>query len=91
MSQCFHWLFIYAMTYGTPSLLQNTNNWGAFIFFAAWCGVSLGYVYLAVPELSGLSMEEIDTLFKGSWFNAYKKTKIRTVTIEGEENVEVLS
>ncbi|KIW17036.1 hypothetical protein PV08_04227 [Exophiala spinifera] len=91
MSQCFHWLFIYAMTYGTPSLLEHTDNWGAFIFFAAWCGVSLVYVYLAVPELSGLSVEEIDTLFKGSWFNAYKRTKTPTVFIEGEENIEVLS
>lgn len=27
-----------------------------------------------VPEISGLSVEEIDYLFKGSWFNAYKRT-----------------
>ena len=28
-----------------------------------------------VPEISGLSVEEIDYLFKGSWFNAYKRSR----------------
>lgn len=28
-----------------------------------------------VPEISGLSVEEIDYLFKGSWFNAYKRVR----------------
>jgi len=28
-----------------------------------------------VPEISGLSVEEIDDLFKGSWFNAFKPTQ----------------
>jgi len=33
LSQCFHWLFFYAMNVSLPSLLARTNNWGAFIFF----------------------------------------------------------
>lgn len=74
-SQCFHWLFIFAMAYGVPSLLENTNNWGAFIFFAGWCLTAAIYVYFMVPEIAGLGVEEIDYLFTGSWFNAYKKSK----------------
>ena len=85
ISQCFHFLFIYAMAYGVPSLLSSTNNWGAFIFFAAWCFVALLYVYFTVPEVAGLSVEEIDTVFQGSWFNAYKGSK---KPILGLENVE---
>ncbi|KAF4997119.1 hypothetical protein FDECE_12163 [Fusarium decemcellulare] len=87
LSQCFHWLFIFAMAYGAPSLLKQTNNWGAFIFFGGWCFVSLFYVYLMVPETSGLSVEEMDEIFKGSWFNAARRSQRQTnVTfIEGQE------
>ncbi|KAL4916507.1 general substrate transporter [Aspergillus aurantiobrunneus] len=67
LTQTFHWLFHYAMTYALPSLLERTNNWGAFIFFAAWCCVAFCYVYLLVPEMAGYSVEEIDALFRGPW------------------------
>lgn len=80
MSQCFHWLFIYGFQSGLPSLLSQTHNWGAFIFFASACFLSLVYVFFMVPELSGLSVEEIDGLFKGPWFNAYKRTK-KSITL----------
>lgn len=63
------------MQYGLPSLLEKTDNWGAFLFFAAWCFISLFYVYLLVPEVVGLSVEEIDVLFKGPWFNAFKRSR----------------
>ena len=35
------------------------------------------YVFFMVPETSGLSVEELDELFEGSWFNAYKFNKRR--------------
>lgn len=63
------------MAYGAPSLLAQTHNWGAFLFFAGWCLISAIYVYFMVPEVAGLSVEEIDHLFTGSWFNAHKKSK----------------
>jgi hypothetical protein len=91
MSQAFHWLFFYAMIFSVPSLLEKTNEWGAFIFFASWCFISLIYVYLMVPEVAGLSVEEIDEIFKGPWFNAYKRWK-RPATIESVgtgETVEI--
>lgn len=55
------------MTYALPSLLEKTDNWGAFIFFAAWCGVAILYVFLLVPEMAGYTVEEIDQLFTGPW------------------------
>lgn len=86
-SQCFHWLFIFAMAYAAPSLLKQTNNWGAFIFFASWCFISFLYVYFMVPETSGLSVEEMDDLFRGSWFNAARRSKKdhNVPRINGEE------
>ncbi|KAJ3542730.1 hypothetical protein NM208_g3941 [Fusarium decemcellulare] len=88
MSQCWHWLFCYAMNAALPSLLSSTNNWGAFIFFAAWCFVSLVYVFLMVPEVAGLALEQIDEVFKGPWFNAYKQSR-RLTTIPGVDSQDV--
>ncbi|KAF7533513.1 hypothetical protein G7054_g7027 [Neopestalotiopsis clavispora] len=85
MSQMFHWLFYYGVNAGMPSLLSQTNNWGAFIFFAAWCFIALVYVYLTVPEIAGLSVEELDAIFKGGWFHAYKTTRKPRV-VDGVEH-----
>lgn len=78
LSQTFHWIFIYAIKFSIPSLLKNTDNWGAFIFFAAWCFIAIVYVFLVVPETAGLSVEEIEEVFTGPWFNAYKRSKSTT-------------
>ncbi|KAI0155692.1 general substrate transporter [Pestalotiopsis sp. NC0098] len=86
MSQTFHWLFYYGVNAGMPSLLAQTNNWGAFIFFAAWCFIALIYVYLTVPEIAGLSVEELDAIFKGSWFHAYKTTRKSRVVVGVEDS-----
>ena len=45
-----------------------------------------------VPELSGLSVEEIDDLFKGPWFNAYKRSKTaHVISAENDDNMDNLS
>lgn len=74
------------MVYGAPSLLEQTHNWGAFIFFGSWCFISLVYVYLMVPESSGLSVEELDRIFSGSWFNAARSTGANVAVLEGQEH-----
>ncbi|KAI9926523.1 hypothetical protein MW887_004291 [Aspergillus wentii] len=84
VSQTFHWLFHYAMTFALPSLLSRTNNWGAFVFFAAWCATAILYVYLLVPEIAGLSVEEIDAIFRGPWIMARRRKTIPSV-LEGQE------
>ncbi|KAG5659680.1 hypothetical protein KAF25_002239 [Fusarium avenaceum] len=89
LSQAFHWLFIYAMQYSMPSILTSFNQWGAFVFFGAWCAVAIVYTYLMIPEIAGLSVEEIEDLFRGPWFNAHKRTKqiiVQGIVEEGNEN-----
>ncbi|CAH0034761.1 unnamed protein product, partial [Clonostachys rhizophaga] len=78
LSQTFHWLLIYGVKFSIPSLLKATNSWGAFIFFAGWCALALGYVYVMVPETSNMSVEQINEVFEGPWFNAYKRAKYIT-------------
>ncbi|RSL92804.1 hypothetical protein CDV31_015010 [Fusarium ambrosium] len=75
LSQSFHWLFIYAMQYSMPSILSSFHQWGAFLFFAGWCAIAILYTYLIVPEVAGLSVEEIEELFRGPWFNAHRRSK----------------
>lgn len=75
------------MNFGVPSLLERTNNWGAFIFFAGWCFLALFYVYLVVPEIAGLGAQDIEDIFRGPWFNAYRRTK-KSDTIESVEHGE---
>ncbi|KAJ5179208.1 hypothetical protein N7492_002418 [Penicillium capsulatum] len=82
LGQAFHWLFIYGMQYSMPSILSSFNQWGAFLFFAGWCAVAIVYTYLMVPEVAGLSVEEIEELFRGPWFNAHRHKKPRV--IDGE-------
>lgn len=86
VSQAFHWLFHYAMTAAAPSILENMDNWGAFVFYAGWCAAALVYVYLAVPEIATLSLEEMNEVFKGSWFKAYRATKSTGQKQDGERD-----
>lgn len=78
-SQMFHWLFFYGVNAGWPSLLSSTDHWGAFIMFAAFNCLALAYVFFMVPEMAGLAVEELDELFQGPWFNAYKRVRKQSV------------
>jgi hypothetical protein len=78
-------LFYYGLNAGMPSILSNMDNWGAFIFFAGWCFISLLYVFFMVPEIAGLSMEEMDEIFKGPWFTAWR-TKPKNQALMAEES-----
>ncbi|OQE13740.1 hypothetical protein PENSTE_c046G00472 [Penicillium steckii] len=80
----FHWLFLYALKYAFPKILSSMDNWGAFIFFAGWCFLGLLYTYFIVPEIAGLSVEEIDEIFRGPWYNTFRRTK-RGAVINGVE------
>ncbi|KAJ4206345.1 hypothetical protein FSOLCH5_002051 [Fusarium solani] len=92
LSQAFHWLFYFGLNRATPSILSSMNNWGAFIFFAGWCFVSLIYVFLAVPETAGLPLEHIDALFECPWWQIRSKAKtMRVDSISGrriDEDIE---
>lgn len=58
-----------------PSLLTQTDNWGAFLFFAGWCFVALIYVFFVVPETAGQGLEDLDALFERPIWQAYRSTQ----------------
>lgn len=85
LTQTFHWLFYFGLNRATPSILESMDDWGAFIFFAAWCFISLIYVFLAVPETAGLPVEHLDALFEGPWWQIRSTAKKHRKTITARE------
>lgn len=47
----------------TPPLVQNTG-YGAYVFFAVFCFLSLVWTYIFVPETNGKTLEQMDDVFK---------------------------
>lgn len=68
LSQCFHWLFYFAITKATPSLLTSLHQWGAFVLFVGFCVVAFIYTYFIIPETAGMSLEEINRIFERPLF-----------------------
>ncbi|EUC49713.1 hypothetical protein COCMIDRAFT_32930 [Bipolaris oryzae ATCC 44560] len=64
----FHWAFYFGCSRAMPSLLAATDRYGAFVFFASICCMSLIYVYFALPETAGRSLESLDKLFQRPWY-----------------------
>lgn len=73
--QLFHWFFYYGLNQGLPSLLSETHNWGAFVFFAAWCFIAGIYTFFVIPETAGRSFEEMEYLFEQPIYKAYRTSK----------------
>ncbi|KAE8138891.1 general substrate transporter [Aspergillus pseudotamarii] len=64
LSQCFHWLFYFAITKATPFILTGLHQWGAFVLFIGFCVLALLYTYFIIPETAGMSLEEINKIFE---------------------------
>lgn len=67
-----HWLMYFGCSRAMPSLLAATDRYGAFIFFLSLCAISLVYVYFAMPETAGRSLESMDKLFDRPWYTVHK-------------------
>lgn len=67
-----HWAMYFGCSRAMPSLLAATHRYGAFVFFLSICSISLVYVFLALPETSGRSLESMDSLFDRPWYTVHK-------------------
>ncbi|OOO08332.1 General substrate transporter [Aspergillus oryzae] len=72
ISMAFHWAFYFGCSRAMPSLLAATHKWGAFVFFSCICLISLVYVFYAMPDTTGRSLEELDSLFQRPWYTVYQ-------------------
>ena len=78
----FHWAFYFGCSRAMPSLLAATHRFGAFVFFAVICCCSLVYVFFALPETAGRSLESLDALFERPWYT------VRRVAYPNEEDLK---
>ena len=63
LSTCSNWLNNFIIGLMTPPLVQNTG-FGAYIYFAACCLLSLVWTQIFVPETRGRTLEQMDYVFK---------------------------
>jgi MFS family permease len=57
-----NWIMNFAVAEVTPVMLTNIG-YKTFIVFMCFCFLGLLWVYFVLPELKGLSLEEIDAIF----------------------------
>ncbi|KAL2795271.1 hypothetical protein BJX66DRAFT_350656 [Aspergillus keveii] len=72
ISMALHWAFYFGCSKAMPSLLAATHRWGAFMFFTCICVVGLVYVFFAMPDTTGRSLEALDALFERPWYTVHK-------------------
>ncbi|TEA16375.1 putative glucose transporter rco-3 [Colletotrichum sidae] len=62
ISTCSNWINNFIIGLVTPPLVQNTG-YGAYIFFAVFCLLSLIWTWFCVPETMGKTLEQMDEVF----------------------------
>lgn len=60
----------------TPPLVENTG-YGAYVFFAVFCLLSLVWTYFFVPETAGKTLEQMDHVFKDAGSAAEEERRDR--------------
>ncbi|KAK4960263.1 hypothetical protein LTR10_003157 [Elasticomyces elasticus] len=63
ISTCSNWGFNFVIGLITPPLVESTG-YGAYIFFAFFCLLSLAWTWAFVPETNRRTLEEMDEVFK---------------------------
>ncbi|KAL9092423.1 MAG: hypothetical protein Q9159_000931 [Coniocarpon cinnabarinum] len=80
ISTATNWLMNFIIGLITPPLVENTN-YGAYIFFAVWCLLSLLWTWWGVKETKGRTLEQMDHVFGD---NSAEEDRRRRERVEGE-------
>ncbi|KAI4943670.1 hypothetical protein J4E86_009633 [Alternaria arbusti] len=90
LSTCSNWFNNFIIGLITPPLVQNTG-YGAYTFFAVFCGLAFVFTFFVVPETSGKTLEEMDQVFKDVSSEAEEQQKARIMRdiIAGKQNETV--
>ena len=62
LAVCVNWLSNFTVGIATPPMLQSIG-YGAYVFFACFCGMAGLWATFLVPETKGKTLEQIDELF----------------------------
>ncbi|EED16893.1 hypothetical protein TSTA_019550 [Talaromyces stipitatus ATCC 10500] len=67
ISMAFHWLFYFASSRETSSLLAAMEKWSAFVFYGFICTV-----FFARLDTTGKSIEALASLFRRPWYTVWR-------------------
>ena len=70
-----NWFMQFAVVRVTPNMLVGLKVWGAFAFWGTICAIGIVVLGIVVPETKGIAMEEMEQLFAGRWFMAWRARK----------------
>nr|POE92438.1 sugar transporter stl1 [Quercus suber] len=84
LSTCSNWLNNSIIGLITPPLVERTG-YGAYIFFAFFCLLSLAWAYWFVPETNGKTLEQMDAVFGDATSQAERKRRARIQRALAEE------
>jgi len=62
-SVCSQWAANFLISYLVVDQVHSWGAWGTLAFYGACCGVVVAYVALCVPEIKGVRMEDMETIF----------------------------
>lgn len=83
------WLSNFVWSFSTPYVLAGIG-WGTFLLFGVLDGVFSVFVWVFLPETAGLSLEEIEGLFRGGDGRDEESGLFQVGDEEGDEENEVL-
>lgn len=78
-----NWLWGFMIAFFTPFIISHIRFAYGFVFFGCTVAAAI-FVYLMVPETGGLSLEQVDVLYK-----YYKPGQAQNTRDEAEESVRV--
>ena len=93
LSTANNWFCNFIIGLITPPLVQNTG-YGAYVFFAVFCLISLVWTWFCVPETNGKTLEQMDHVFKDNSSEQEEARRQRVEqrimhdTMEGDRKVE---
>jgi len=68
----FHFVNQYGASRALQPMLHSMNGVGLFAFNASVCFISIIYVAIFIPETSGRSLEEMESLFRKPWQRSFR-------------------
>ncbi|OWZ37246.1 solute carrier family 2 [Cryptococcus neoformans var. grubii Br795] len=79
----------FCLTRFFPNMIANIGSFGPFAIFACVSALIWVYVFVALPETKGLSIEQMSSLFGGHWFqNGFKKADGKVPELEDVTPIE---
>ncbi|KAK2595608.1 hypothetical protein QQS21_006655 [Conoideocrella luteorostrata] len=83
-----NWLCNFIVGVATPPMLEKLS-FGTYVFFGAWCFVSVFWAFFLVPETKGKTLEQMDEVF-GDNSGVEEKELMRAIAVQLRETTRTV-